>query len=308
MATPRWRQHALEPRNTMYDIEILPSVVNIPKETWDSLAPPDDPLWRWSYFKVMETSGIGPDGFEYIVFRRDRRIVAILPAFWFNAYRLSLGLNTKLDNMAGLLFKFIPGLLQIPVYFCGHPMGEGRILKAKDTSFSIESHVLETMLLKTVWERAWARGLRWIIFKDYSELDVPKNFPSLESSKFFSVPGLPDARLKLSWPSFEDYVRERKPNARKNIRKRLNKFAKFTNLRIETLDTAENISIDMMPLYRRVMAHAKLELDRLTSSYFSSLSKYADIKKKFIACFDGERLIGFVLCLFASKGAVCLRG
>ena len=287
----------------MYDIEVLPSVTDIPKEAWDALAPPDDPLWRWSYFKIMESSGIGPDGFEYIVFRRDRRIVAILPAFWFDAYPLSLGLGGKLDKAVAVLRNLVPGLLRLPVYFCGHPMGEGQILRAGNESFSIDPLVLDT-----VQERAWARDLSWIIFKDFSEPAIPTLFPALKSSTFFAVPGLPDARLRLSSTSFEDFVRQRKSNAKKNIRKRLRKFAKFTNLRIEILDTPEDISADIMPLYRRLMAQAKLELERLTPAYFASLSAARDIDKKFIVCFDGDRLIGFILCLFAGEGAVCFRG
>ena len=290
-------------RNPMYDIEVLPSVTDIPKEEWDALAPPDDPLWRWSYFKVMESSGIGPDGFEYIVFRRDRRIVAILPAFWFDAYPLSLGLGGKLDKAVAVLRRLVPALLRLPVYFCGHPMGEGQILRARGEPFSIDPLVLEK-----VQERAWARGLHWIIFKDFSEPAIPTLFPALKSSTFFAVPGLPDARLRLSSTSFEDYVRQRKSNAKRNIRKRLRKFAKFTNLRIEILDTPEDNFADIMPLYRRLMAQAKLELERLTPAYFASLSAAQDIDKKFIVCFDGDRLIGFVLCLFAGEGAVCFRG
>ncbi len=289
--------------NPMYDIEVLPSVTDIPKEEWDALAPPDDPLWRWSYFRVMESSGIGPDGFEYIVFRRDRRIAAILPAFWFNAYPLSLGLGGKIDKAVAVLRRLVPTFLRLPVYFCGHPMGEGQILRAGDESFSNDPRILET-----VQERAWARGLHWIIFKDFSEPAIPTLFPALKSSTFFDVPGLPDARLRLSSPSFEDYVRQRKSNAKKNIRKRLRKFAKFTNLRIEILDTSEDIFADIMPLYSRLMAQAKLELERLTPAYFASLSAARDIDKKFVVCFDGDRLIGFVLCLFAGEGAVCFRG
>ena len=287
----------------MYDIEVLPSVTDIPKEAWDALAPPDDPLWRWSYFRVMESSGIGPDGFEYIVFRRDRHIAAILPAFWFDAYPLSLGLGGKLDKAVAVLRRCVPALLRLPVYFCGHPMGEGQILRAGNEPFSIDQLVLET-----VQERAWARGSHWIIFKDFSEPAIPTLFPALKSSTFFAVSGLPDARLRLSSPSFDDYVSKQKWNAKRNIRKRLRKFAKFTNLRIEIMDTSEDIFADIMPLYRRLMAQAKLELERLTPAYFASLSAAQDIDKKFIVCFDGDRLIGFILCLFAGEGAVCFRG
>ena len=287
----------------MYDVEILPSVTDIPKEVWDALAPADDPLWRWSYFKVMESSGIGSNGFEYIVFRRDRRIAAILPAFWFDGYPLSLGLGSKFGKVVSVFRRLVPALLRLPVYFCGHPMGEGRVIGAMDESFSIDPQIVET-----VQERAWSKGLRWIIFKDFSEPAIPTLFPALKSSTFFAVPGLPDARLRLSSLSFEDYVQQRKSNARKSIRKRLRKFAKFANLRIEVLDSPEDILNEIMPLYRRLMVQAKLELERLTPAYFASLSAARDIDKKFIVCFDGDRLIGFILCLFAGDGAVCLRG
>ena len=238
-----------------------------------------------------------------LVFRRDRHIAAILPAFWFDAYPLSLGLGGKLDKAVALLRKLVPALLRIPVYFCGHPMGEGRFLRASDESFSIDRQVLAT-----VRERAWAKGLHWIIFKDFSEPTIPTLFPALKSSKFFAVQGLPDARLRLSSPSFEDYVRDGKSNAKRNIRKRLRKFAKFTNLRIEIMDMPEDIFSDIMPLYYHVLARAKLELERLTPAYFTSLSAARDIDKKFVACFDVDRLIGYILCLFAGEGAVCLRG
>ena len=287
----------------MYDIEVLQSVKGVPREAWDALAPPDDPLWRWSYFRVMETSGIGPDGFEYFVFRRHGRIVAILPAFWFNAYPLSLGLGDTLDKAAAGLRRFLPALFCLPVYFCGHPMGEGHILRARGEPFAIDSWIFET-----VQERAWAKGLSWMIFKDFSEPSVPTLFPALTSSAFFAVPGLPDARLDLSWSSFEDYVGGGRSNAKRNIRKRLRKFSRFKDLRVEILKKPEERVEDMMPLYHRVLARAKVKLEHLTPAYFAAVSAAPDIEKEFIACFDGDRLIGFVLCLFAGNGAVCLRG
>ena len=291
------------PPEPVYDIEVVSSVTDIPKQAWDDLAPADDPLWRWSYFRVMEESDIGPDGFEYFVFRRDGRVVAILPAFWFNAYPLSLGLGDKLDNAVTRLRRFMPSLFCLPVYFCGHPMGEGRILRAQDEPFAIGRRVLES-----VRNRAWAKDLSWIIFKDFSEPSIPTVFPAVASSSFFAVPGLPDARLELPWSSFEDYVGGGRSNAKRNIRKRLRKFAKLTGLRVEVLRKPENRIADMMPLYRRVMARTKVELEHLTPAYFAALSTAPDIEKEFVVCFDGDRLVGFVLCLFAGAGAVCLRG
>ncbi len=287
----------------MYDVEIVSSVTHIPKAEWDDLAPPDDPLWSWSYFRVMETSGVGPDGFEYLIFRRGARIVAILPAFWFGAYPLALGDAGMLEAVIGRVRKTIPGFLCLSVYFCGHPMGEGRLLRRDG-----EAIRFGPSLLHQVRQIAWQKGLRWIIFKDFDASAVPTLFPTLRSSTFFTVDGLPDARLDLSTTNFEDFIAASKGNARKNIRKRLRKFAGMTNLRVEVLNSAAGIGTYLMPLYERVFERAKLKLDRLTRAYFEALSAMEGIEKTFIVCYDDDRPIGFVLCLFAGQGAVCLRG
>ncbi len=236
----------------MYDVEIVSSVTRIPKAVWDDLAPPDDPLWRWSYFRVMETSGVGPDGFEYLIFRRGARIVAILPAFWFGAYPLALGDAGKLEAVIGRVRKTIPGFLCLSVYFCGHPMGEGRLLRRDGEAIRFDSS-----LLHQVRQIAWRKGLRWIIFKDFDSA-VPTLFPTLRSSTFFAVEGLPDARLYLSTTNFEDFIAASKGNARKNIRKRLRKFAGMTNLRVEVLNSGSGRPLSILHHGQGTAVHGQL--------------------------------------------------
>ncbi len=287
----------------MYRCDVRSSISDIPEDVWNALAPSGDPLWRWPHFQIMERSGIGPEGFEYIVLTEQDRVVAVLPAFWYRSLPLTTTLHPALDRLLEAGRQVTPGILGMPVYFCGNPLGEGRILSNGD----LDVHTIG-LLFACIEERTRHHDLKWIFLKDFHPATSKDLMAVPKVPSYFDFDGLPDARLDINYRSFDDFVATRSTNTRRGIRKRIKAFQKHKNLRLETIHAFDRHSPEIKTLYETVFERAKLTLDRLSPDYFRSVAQDDQIDHRFIACFDGDQMVGYILNLFHDSGGVCFRG
>ncbi|HEX4964508.1 MAG TPA: GNAT family N-acetyltransferase [Thermoanaerobaculia bacterium] len=281
--------------------EVVPGIAGISRRDWQDVAPPDDPLWTWDCFAAMEAGGVGPDGFEYLVWRDERGATAILPAFWFRALPLHTAMEQPWRGRVEAIRRWLPGFLSIGTYFCGHPLGCGRVLRRAGVDAPSGSEVLAA-----VFRRARERRLAYPIFKDFSAAEIPVLFPQPGAHGFFAVDSLPEAVLSLAPGDFEDYLAKCKLKARRNIRSNLRKFA-AAGLRLERLSQFGALAPRLHELYEEVFARAPVQFDHLTPRFFAEVAASPGLDPQVLACFAGDRLVGFLLCLFAGRGGVCLR-
>lgn len=287
----------------MYHCEVVSSVSAIPGEIWDQMAPADDPLWSWPHFRIMEQNGSGPDGFEYLLLCRKGAIVAILPAFWYRAMPLPTALHPAIDRTLDRIRRHLPRMFSLSVYFAGNPLGEGMILSDRPLEPTAAAHLMEI-----VEQRARHHRLSWIFFKDFTPRHSQSLMADLGDPRFFAVDGLPDASLGIDYPDFDAFVESRSANMRRNIRKRMRAFEKCADLRIETIDDFSGHTPEIRQLYETVHARARLSLDRLSPDYFAAIARDGHIDHRFVACFSGDRMVGFILNVFRGRSGVCFRG
>ena len=287
----------------MYHCEVVSSVSAIPSEVWDSMAASHDPLWSWSHFRIMEQNGSGPDGFEYLLLCRKGAIIAILPAFWYRAMPLPTALHPAIDRGLDRVRRHVPRAISLSVYFAGNPLGEGMILSDGQLEATAVAHLTEI-----VEQRAKHHRLSWIFFKDFTPGHSQSLIARLDERKFFAIDSLPDASLGIDYPDFEAFVNSRSANMRRNIRKRLRAFEKCPDLRIETIQDFDGYAPEIRELYETVHARARLSLDHLSADYFSAIARDGQIDHRFVACFSGDRMVGFILNVFGNESGVCFRG
>ncbi len=287
----------------MYHCEVVSSVSAIPREIWNTMAPPDDPLWSWSHFRIMEQNGSGPDGFEYLLLCRKGAIIAILPTFWYRAMPLPTASHPAIDRTLDRIRRLVPRAVSLSVYFAGNPLGEGMILSESPVEAAAAAHLAEI-----VEQRAKHHRLSWVFFKDFTPGRSQSLITGLDDPRFFAVDGLPDASLGIDYPDFEAFVDSRSANMRRNIRKRIRAYDRCKDLRIETIQDFDGYAPEIRHLYETVHARAKLSLDRLSPEYFSAIARDGRIDHRFVACFSGQQMVGFILNVFGGKHGVCFRG
>lgn len=283
-------------------VRVVGKVSEIPRDTWEALRPAKDPLWTRGLFEAMETGGLGPDRYDYLVAESAGRIVAILPTFWFAGLDLGDVLGAQGRRLLAPLRRMAPGACRIRVLFAGNLLGEGHVLAEPEFA-----DLVRDVLLDALMNLAGARRTHWIVCKDFPDGQLARLRPALRSRGFFEVPALPDAVLPVRWSSFEDYVTALRAKPRRNTRNKLRRLEHRSDLRMEIVSDFTGLTSAMLPLYHQVLARAESRLDVWTESFLRGLSHADDLTTSVVACWQDDRLVGFLLCVFDSRNGVALR-
>lgn len=283
-------------------VEILRSVDALPPGLWERLAPEDDPMWSRGVFTALERSSVGPDGYAYLLLRQDGEPVAVLPVCLFRGLRLDDVVGPRERRLLAPVRRFAPRLLRVPMLFCGNLLGQGHLPAAGP----LDEQAVRT-LLRAALVLARREHLGTVVLKDFAPTDLAPLRPELERAGFFFATGLPDTELRLGHASFDAYVASLPAKPRRNVRSKLRKFRARTELRVEVLDDFAHLLPQVLGLYRQVMARADQTLDTLDDAFLTAVHDGAEPRRRLVACFEGERLVAFLLCLFAGSGAVGAR-
>ncbi|MEV7778403.1 GNAT family N-acetyltransferase [Kitasatospora sp. NPDC088351] len=289
-------------RHPGYRVEILPGVDSLPRELWAELAPGDDPMWARGVFTALAHSSVGPDGYACLVVRRAGQVVAVLPLSLFRELRLDHVVGPRERRLLAPVRRVAPWLLRVPMLFCGNLLGQGHVLAPGPLD-----EEAGRLLVRAVLDFARRERLGTVLFKDFAPAELDRLRPALEESGFFFAPGLPDTELRLGYGSFDDYVAALPAKPRRNARSKIRKFQARPDLRIEVLDDFGHLLPQVLALYRQVMARADQTLDVLDGSFLAAVHAGTDPDRRLVACFEGDRLVAFLLCLFAGSGAVGAR-
>ncbi|MEU1295802.1 GNAT family N-acetyltransferase [Streptomyces sp. NPDC005840] len=285
-----------------YRVEILPGADALPREEWERLAPADDPMWSRGVFTALEHSSVGPDGYACLVVRRDGETVAALPLCLFRGLRLDDVVGPRERRLLAPVRALAPRLLRVPMLFCGHLLGQGHVLAPGP----LDDRAAR-LLVRGVLGFARREGLGTVVLKDFAAADLAPLRPALTRAGFFLAPGLPDTELRLGHASFEDWVAALPAKPRRNVRSKLRKFHARPGLRVEVLDDFAHLLPEVLALYRQVMARADQTLDVLDHDFLAALHAAREPRRRLVACFEGDRLVAFLLCLFRGSGAVGAR-
>ncbi|MEV7213065.1 GNAT family N-acetyltransferase [Kitasatospora cineracea] len=278
-------------RATGYRAEVLHSIDQLPPGSWERLAPVGDPMWSRGVFRALERSRVGPSGYAYLTVRRGAETVAVLPLCLFRDLRLDRIVGPQERRLLAPLRRHAPRLLRVPMLFCGHLLGQGHVLAAEP----LDGPAGE-LLVSAVLDFARRERLGTVVLKDFAGPDLAPLRAPLTAAGFFLVPSLPDTELALPVDSFEQYLAALPAKPRRNARAKIRRFAARPGLRIEVLADFAHLLPAALALYGQVMDRADQTLDVLDHAFLAALAD--DPLSRLVACFEDERLVGFLLCLF----------
>ncbi|MGW4694620.1 GNAT family N-acetyltransferase [Kitasatospora cineracea] len=287
-------------RATGHRAEVLRSIDQLPPGSWERLAPAGDPMWSRGVFRALERSRVGPSGYAYLTVRRGAETVAVLPLCLFRDLRLDRIVGPRERRLLAPLRRHAPRLLRVPMLFCGHLLGQGHVLAAEP----LDGPAGE-LLVSAVLDFARRERLGTVVLKDFAGPDLAPLRAPLTAAGFFLVPSLPDTELALPADSFEQYLAALPAKPRRNARAKIRRFAARPGLRIEVLADFAHLLPAVLALYGQVMDRADQTLDVLDHAFLATVAE--DPLSRLVACFEGERLVGFLLCLF-TPGALFTAG
>ncbi|WP_242578304.1 GNAT family N-acetyltransferase [Streptomyces sp. MST-110588] len=198
--------------------------------------------------------------------------------------------------------KVAPGLLRVPMLFCGNFIGQGHVLSRGPLTAPVAE-----LLVRAVLGHARRHRLGTVVFKDFADEAMATLRPALERHGFFFMPSLPDTELRLGHASFEEYLTSLSAKPRRNARSKLRKFRARTDLRMEVLTDFAHLEPQMLGLYEQVMERADQTLDVLDATFLRALRESDGLDQRLVACFEGERLVAYLHCFFRGSGAIGAR-
>ncbi|WP_346075924.1 MULTISPECIES: GNAT family N-acetyltransferase [Actinomycetes] len=290
------------PARQRYRVEIADTVDAVPSEVWRELAPAHDPLWSQGVFAAMERGNLGPEGYRYLLLRRGDETPAVLPLCLFPELRLDDVVGPRERRLLRPVRAMCPGLLRMPMLFCGHLLGQGHVAAAGP----LPPEAVR-LLVSAAGDVADWSGLGTVVFKDFGDAELALLRPELERAGYFVTRSMPDTELRLGYDSFEAYVRALPAKPRRNARSKLRKFAAWPGARVEIVEDFAPLLPDVLALYEQVMDRADQTLDRLDTSFLTALADSAEPRRALVAVFEDDRLVAFLLCLFRGTGATGAR-
>ncbi|MCE3030107.1 GNAT family N-acetyltransferase [Streptomyces sp. CMSTAAHL-2] len=290
------------PARQRYRVEIADTVDAVPSEVWRELAPAHDPLWSQGVFAAMERGNLGPEGYRYLLLRRGDETSAVLPLCLFPELRLDDVVGPRERRLLRPVRAMCPGLLRVPMLFCGHLLGQGHVAAAGP----LPPEAVR-LLVSAAGDVADWSGLGTVVFKDFGDAELAFLRPELERAGYFVTRSMPDTELRLGYDSFEAYVRALPAKPRRNARSKLRKFAAWPGARVEIVEDFAPLLPDVLALYEQVMDRADQTLDRLDVSFLTALADSAEPRRALVAVFEDDRLVAFLLCLFRGTGATGVR-
>jgi len=276
------------------ETSVVESIDDIPRSEWERVCT-RDPLWQHAAFATYERAGFGADGMRYLLVREGDELLSIVPLFWFGNYALEIGGGCALDRAAAAVRKHLPRFLAVRILFAGNPIGTGwpSVRGGVETGAAI---------LRGICGVARDLDLPLIILKDLDPALAYAQFRG--DNKFFSVPSLPDTHIDIRWNTFNAYLASLPLAARRNVRSKLRKFA-ASGMRIEVLRDFGAHAAQLEGLYANVFSRAKAKLDHVDARFFEEAAAWPGAQ--LLACFDGERMIGFLLVVEHDGEAVSVR-
>ncbi|MCB5164671.1 GNAT family N-acetyltransferase [Streptomyces bambusae] len=291
----------------VFTVERLERAEDLPRPVWDELAPADDPMWGQDVFAAMQGASIGPDAYAYLLVRRDGRPFAALPLSAVRRLRLDRVVGPEERRLMAPVARAFPRLVRVSMLFCGNFLGQGHVMGREPLPAPAAR-----LLVREVMAFAREHRLGTVVFKDFAPDGLGALRPGLDAAGFFTVAALPDTELPLGHADFEGFLASLPAKPRRNARSKIRKFEQQEDLRMEVLDEFGHLVPAMMGLYRQVMDRADQTLDVLDETFVRTLAEGADggadgTEQRLVACFEGDRLVGYLHCLFRGSGAVGAR-
>jgi predicted N-acyltransferase len=275
------------------ECKVFRSIDAIGRDSINSLA--EDGFFTYEWFKTLETQqsfGISP--FYLAVYNEDL-VVAVAPCFVELSYFFQYG--PQIRYVMPLLQKLLllghqRGFCQNSVLLCYSPFCSRSKILLKENS---EKKNILNLLAKEIDSICKKERILFSSFLFVSEFDRLL-MDNLQKLNYLKSPGITTLYLDIQWSSFEDYLKSLKPKTMENIRREIRK-CKENGVIIEEQELgglSENLSELLSNFTSKYDKNVK---NVFNSSFFSTLSVYAQNKTKLFIAKKNNEVVGFSLLL-----------
>lgn len=249
-------------------------------------------LENWEYYLAVEKAGIEDFEWRYLALFEDGRLLAVAPAF-LTSYKLDTTVQGLVKRITGWINRFLPGLLEFPLYAIGSPVAERCTAGTASHVPPVRRQALLGQLLALARDDARQLGIRLIAVKDAPSDDNDWS-RSCKAAGYQAMPSLPNALLPIPFGSIDAYLGTLDKTTRKDLRRKL----RLPGPRIEWRRNIDDVLPRIMDLYQATLARSELQFERLPAGYFTNVLEHMDERAACVLYWAGDRLVAFNLVLF----------
>jgi predicted N-acyltransferase len=277
------------------------SIVEIPRESWDSCFPGDPE--SWAYYRAVEIGGLTAFSWLYLSIAECGRIICVVPAFTTD-YRLDTTMQGRWKYILEPIVNRFTRLFTLRLACLGSPFADKCHLGFTPDILSDRQPEIVRLLLAELDRFAAASGIGLIAIKDLMDSEVDGRLaPTLRASGFSRQPSLPTAILHLQGKSEEGYFETLTRSTRKDVRRKM-KGAALIRVEQRRGDGALGIVPEISRLHEAHRQRSAVDFgqfERLTPAYFNAVfSTLGDAAIVFLY-WIGERLAGFNLAFESDR-------
>jgi predicted N-acyltransferase len=221
----------------MQTIDVFPRISEIPQEEWNRLIS-TNVFATHGWLQTVETTFIGDIRPLYVLVREDGKPIGATMCYIFSKNRMVEDLDDRLFGRVKPLALRL-GISFMPTVVCGTLWGCGDYLAVEPGANPERKHAVMNKLLDVVEGEAGRKGLP-INLMDVPEEDLELD-TVLRQRGYSRSHHVPTTFLDLCWSSFAEYTKyldDVSPNARKDLKWKINKNRKSGT----TISVLENVS------------------------------------------------------------------
>jgi GNAT acetyltransferase-like protein len=268
---------------------VVDSVTAFSRDDWDNCFPGE--IENWNYYRSVEQAGIPDFSWQYFAVVENDRLLAVIPAFR-TVYRLDTTAQGVLKRLLGVLARWLPKIMALPLLCLGSPTTEACRIGFAPGVADGEKRILLAMLIDRFRQFAREQRIGLLAVKDARDRDRPLWQTALTG--FSRVAGLPTATLGVPFGSLDDYLKSLSRATRKDMRRKLRMEAA---VRVESRTSIDDVIDRIAALYEETMARSELRFEQLPPAYFSAVLANMPGKARCVLYWHGENLLAFNLVL-----------
>jgi 8-amino-7-oxononanoate synthase len=232
---------------------------------WDTLFSRDELQGTHRFIKTCQDSAVEGASYRHVLVHDDRGDLAAVATLSRMNVSLDLLSPRPVRALIQAARRLRPGLLRVPVVFCGLPVSFGRpCLALRD---GVDRTAALRQLSAAAESFAAETDAAIVCFKEFAPAEDVR---ALEALGYIQAPSLPACALDLRWRSFAEYLAAMRAPYRRQALATL-RVRQETGLTARVVDDLDAWSPRVFALYEQVMDRAEFQLERLNLEFFRQL-------------------------------------
>lgn len=283
-------------RDCDFPVRRCGDIADIAPSAWDAILDRDDLQATHRFITVCQRSGVEGASYRHLLIGRGGDTIAIAT---FCRMEVRLELLSPSPLRAGVRWgrRWFPGLLRVPVAFCGLPVSFGQsCLRVRPGADRAAIAAILARELDTWADDAHA-GLS--CFKEFAPEAEPVVRP-LVSHGYFSATSLPSCHLDIRWPTFGAYVGAMRAGYRRQVAATLRARA-AAGLDVRVVADFGPLCPQLFALYEQIMDRAPYQLERLNLAFFERLNADLGMESGAVLVEHGGRPLAAAILLYSPR-------